>query len=507
MEENKSFPPTNQTLVQPTTQANIPIEAPPTSPASGGFEAQGTGETGGVPQTSSEEKEAFPISPPAPKKGFPKIILVLISLFLIVFLGIVIFRFASKGLKISKEKTIVWWGLWEDEAIVKSLIDEYQNKNTNIKISYVKQAPQDYRERLINSLAKGQGPDIFRIHNTWVPMFKNELSPVPASVMSAADFTKTYYSVIASDVTSGTGLAGIPLGYDALVLFVNEEIFSANNKSYPATWDDFRQLACELTRVENSVIIQSGAAMGRTENVDHWQEILGTMMIQNGVNLASPKGKRAEDSLIFFSMFSSGRACPGAGTGVWDGTLPASTQAFAAGKVAMYFAPSWRAFEIQKQNPELKFKTITPPQLIKENPEEPDISYATYWVEGVWQRSSFKDEAWKFLNYMAQKDALEKFFQGASKSRGFGEAYPRTDMQNLLIDHPILGSIIKLAPDAQSWYLASRTFDGPTGINSQINKYFEDAVNAVVSGKSAESALETVSQGISQVLSQYGLTR
>ena len=69
-----------------------------------------------------------------------------------------------------------------------------------------------------------------------------------------------------------------------------------------------------------------------------------------------------------------------------------------------------------------------------------------------------------------------------------------------------MGSIVTQAPDAQSWYLVSRTFDGATGINSQIGKYFEDAVNAVNTGTPAEKALETVASGVSQVLSQYGLT-
>ncbi|MCK4588729.1 hypothetical protein KAT60_02840, partial [Candidatus Woesebacteria bacterium] len=87
----------------------------------------------------------------------------------------------------------------------------------------------------------------------------------------------------------------------------------------------------------------------------------------------------------------------------------------------------------------------------------------------------------------------------------FGEPYPRTEMQELLVTDPIVGSIISQAPDAQSWFLQSRTFDGPTGINSQINKYYEDAINAVNSGVRADRALETVASGVSQILSQYGL--
>jgi len=111
------------------------------------------------------------------------------------------------------------------------------------------------------------------------------------------------------------------------------------------------------------------------------------------------------------------------------------------------------------------------------------------------------------LNYISAKEALSKIYANAAGIRRFGEPYPRIDMAGLLKEHPILGSIISLAPSARSWYLQSRTFDGPTGINSLIGKYFEDAVNAVNSGSPADKVLPTVAQGVSQVLRQYGLVK
>jgi len=439
-------------------------------------------------------------SPPPPKKGFPKaIIFVGLGIILLGIIGFVISSLVGR-MGGGGEVNLTWWGLWEDDSVVSPLIAEYQQANPNVKIQYVKQSHQDYRERLTNALAKSEGPDIFRFHNSWVPMLKNELDFVPASAMSAGDFAQTFYSVASSDLTSGTGLVGIPLGYDALTLYINDDIFSQGGKTPPTTWDELRQTAISLTvKDEQGVITQSGVALGRTENVDHWQEILGLMMLQNGVNLSNPTGKLAEDALTFYTVFS-------AVDGVWDATLPPSTTTFAGGKVAMYFGPSWRAFEIRQQNPNLKFKTVPVPQLPKSNPNEPDVTYATYWAEGVWARSPGKEEAWKFLKFISSQESLQKMYENASKTRLFGEPYPREDMANLLTPDPIVGSIVTQAPDAQSWYLAARTFDGVTGINSQLGKYFEDAVNAVNTGIPAAKALETVASGVSQVLSQYGLT-
>ena len=171
----------------------------------------------------------------------------------------------------------------------------------------------------------------------------------------------------------------------------------------------------------------------------------------------------------------------------------------------MYFGSTWRAFEITQQNPDLRFRTVPLPQLPKDSPNQPDISYATYWADGVWTRSPNKEAAWDFLKFVSSRTSLEKMYQNASKVRAFGEPYPLVDMAELLSNHPVVGSVINQAPGAQSWYLTSRTFDGPTGINSQIIKYYEDAINAINSGIKAEKALETVISGVSQVLSQYGL--
>ncbi len=437
--------------------------------------------------------------PPPPKKKLPIKLLVIVGAVLVV---VILALFALKffrGSGTTSEGELIWWGLWEDEPIIKDIITDYESKNPKIKIKYVRQSKEDYRERLVNALAKGNGPDIFRFHNSWTPMLRGELDKLPAGIYSAADFAKDFYPVATADLTVGSSIVGIPLEYDGLALYINEELFEKSGKSIPTTWNELRQTARELTVVDNKgVITQSGVALGRTENVDHWPEILGLMMMQNGVDPNKPTGKLAEDALEFYTIFSKV-------DGVWNTTLPSSTVAFASGKVAMYLGPSWRAFEIRDQNPNLRFKTVPVPQLPKTAANEPDVTYASYWVEGVSAKSVKKEVAWNFLKFLSEDGNLNQFYQSASKIRMFGEPYPKVGMATELTDHPIIGSIVNGAPYAQSWFLQSKTWDGPTGINSQINKYFEDAINLVNSGKQADEALEPVAQGVIQVLSAYGI--
>lgn len=453
-----------------------------------------------VPQPTQEITQPKP-SLAAKLLTKKNIIILLVSGLLLLLLVFIASFVRGRNLSGGASGEIVWWGLWEEESVVNPLIEEFKKENPKVKIVYKKQSPQDYRERLASSQAKGEGPDIFRIHNTWVPMFKSELDTLPSAIMTAADFAQTFYPVATSDLTTESGIVGIPLEYDSLVLFINEDIFTSNGKNPPSNWDEVRSVARDLTKIDESgVITQAGIAMGRTENVDHWQEILGLLMLQNGVNLNNPVGPLAEGALDFFTIFSKSDH-------VWDATLPPSTVDFANGNLAMYIAPSWRAFEIQQMNPSLKFKTVPVPQLAKEGQSTPDVNYATYWVEAVWSRSKNKEAAWKFLKFLSDKERLDGFYKNASQIRTFGEPYSRVDMSDLLVDHPVLGSVVKGAPTAQSWFLASRTFDGPTGINSQIGKYFEDAVNFVNDQGNSSDALATVAAGVLQVLSQYRLSR
>lgn len=390
--------------------------------------------------------------------------------------------------------TLTWWGLWEDENILKPLIEDYEKTHRGVQIEYKRQSSKEYRERLQAAVGSGKGPDIFRFHNTWLPMLKGDLSPMPASVFSPDDFKDTFYSVVTEDLKSGSSYYGVPLEVDGLALVYNPDILKAANVSPPTSWEEFQKAARILTvKDEKGKIRTAGAAMGTTANIDHWSDILGTMFLQDGLDLRNPQGGFAEDALIFYTSFAQGE------NKTWDETLPSSTLAFAQGKVAMVFEPSWEILTIRATNPKLNFKVIPVPQLPGVN-----IPWASYWVEGVSIKSTHQAEAWEFLKYLSQKENLVKFYTESAKTRLFGEPYSRRDLAPSLKENPYIEAYIRQAPNARSFFLASKTFDN--GINDKIIKYLEDAVNSVNQGVSPKNALTTATAGVRQVLSTYGVS-
>jgi multiple sugar transport system substrate-binding protein len=443
-------------------------------------------------QPPPTEPAAFHLEEESKLGKLKKLLPVLLALIIVAFGILAVFKFILPRFQKPPQITLTYWGLWEPESVMRNVLSDWEKDHPNIKINYSQQSPKEYRERLQSALARGEGPDIFRFHITWVPMLKNELDPVPAEVMDAATFERTFYPVAAASLRSGANYLGIPLMIDTLALFYNQDIFTAAGVSPPQTWDELRQLASQLTlRDENGRIQRAGVALGTTGNVWHWSDILALMMLQNGVDLTNPTGSLAEDALAFYTIFNKTDR-------VWDETLPGSTLAFATGKVAMYFGFSWDVFEIKNINPDLDFRVVPVPQL-----PGGDLGWASFWVEGVAKKSKYKSQAWEFMKFLSSRQTMEKLYQSQSQIRLFGEPYSRIEMASLINNNPMVAPFVNQASKAKTWYLSSRTFDN--GINDKMIKYFEDAVNGVNLGKSPTEVLSTTAQGVSQILSQYGL--
>ncbi len=398
--------------------------------------------------------------------------------------------------KPAQKTQITYWGLWEPSTVMDQLINQFETANPGIDVVYQQQSIKDYRERLQNALTNGNGPDVFRFHASWTPMFSAYLEPIPETTLTTSEYESLFYPVAKQWLKSGKSYVGIPLMHEGLGLFYNQSMFEAAGTTPPKTWEELGQTAALLTTInsKDGTIKRSGIALGTTSNVDNWSDIVGLMLLQNEANPAKPNDEAGQGALEYYVNFSRRDK-------IWDETLPASTIAFANEKVAMIIAPSWRAHEIRAMNPNLRFAIAPLPQL----PNVKPVSWASIWAEGVSSKSNkkIKEASWKFLSYLNQKENLRAWYASASKQRLFGEIFARTDMASQLSQDPYVGAFLSQASEAKSWYLNSRTFDN--GPNDKISKYYEDAINAMIGGDTATEVLNTVEQGITQVMGQYRL--
>ncbi len=397
-----------------------------------------------------------------------------------------------------QEITLDYWGLWEDPDIINPLLNDFiaayteGHPDVSLTINYEKRAIgtlEQYKDTLLTRLQRETAPDIFRIHNSWVKDFANELAPLPAGVMSEEEYSSAFYPVAAVSAKVGEALYALPLEYDGLVLFYNKTLLkNVDVESELSTWYGFRQQARRLTQWEGNdpkgKITQAGAAIGAANNISHSADILSLLLKQSGVDpLTDLKTQAAAVALTYYTSFVEEDH-------VWDETLPFSMNAFANGQVAMIFGPSWRALDIHRLNPQLEFAAVSVPQLPE---EEEEVHWATFWMEAVDGDSENAEIAWELLKFLSEQEQQQKFFSNASETRLFGEPYSHTALAQSLATHEILGPLFSGAQKAVS----SKTVDF-SGNENYVNA-FKQAISDILAGEKASKALLTTQATINDL--------
>ena len=440
-------------------------------------------------------EDAPPSGPPI-KKILSLVIgaAVVIGIIIVVIL-VVMPRLSSGG---SKNVTLHYWGIWEDSAPLETAAKEFTQKNPNIKVVIEKKDVKSlgkYASFLATRIKNGKGPDVFRYHESWLMQLLPFLMPLPTDVVAATEIDKKYYPTVSSDLKYNGAYYGVPIHFDSLALFINLDLYkNVGISTYPTTWDDLIKYARELTvKDEAGKITQSGIALGTYDNVAHASDIVSLLMIQNKANLTnlSSTKKNAAVALGFYTDFATGP------TGVWDDSFENSKLAFSKGQVAMMFGYSWDVFELKQMNPNLNYVIVPVPHLPSRN-----STVASYWVDGVSSKTKYPKESFEFLKFLVSRQTMEQLFAAESKIRLFGELYPRSDMARLVKDNKLAYPFVLQGSDAKSTIFAADTYDG--SMVDELNKYLGDAVRSILKGGSAESAVDTLSEGVSQKLSQYG---
>lgn len=450
----------------------------------------------GVGAPASSESPPLPPKPPLSSffSQWGKIISIVIGIGVI--LALVIFlilpRIGKKA--VQAPVTLTYWGLFEEKRVMDTIIADFQVQHPTISVNFVQKDVKEYRRSLVTQLENGNGPDIFRFHNSWVGMMKSYLSPMTTEVISADEIKKNYYPVIQQDLIRNGALYGLPLQIDTLALFINNDLFEAGGNNVPKTWDEFVRVSKELVvKDEDGKIRTAGAGIGTYDNIHHAPDIVALLMAQNGVNFSdfSSTKTNASQALEFYTAFTNNEGS------VWDSTLDPSLTAFAKGNLAMYFGYSWDIFALKALSPDLRFSIAPVPNLPGRQK-----ALASYWVEGISSRSKHQKEAQIFMQFLAKKETLQKLYTETAKTRSFGQLYPRSDMAQSLSGNSFLAPFLLQASYATSSYFASDTYDD--GINQEMNVYLGNAVRGSASEISSQTAIDTLDQGVNQLLTKYG---
>lgn len=367
--------------------------------------------------------------------------------------------------------TLNVWGMWENKEAFEAIASKYKELHPNVTINYDDRSvvkASSYHDTVFGRVAQEDVADIVLVHNSWVPAIKASLSAMPATLMDAATYSQTYYSVAGDSAVFDSKIYAVPAYYDGLVLVYNKQHFDAiNQKTPPTAWEEFRRLALLLTvKSEKDALIRGGAAIGTANNVDFFSDILGLMFAQAKISIPQDiDSKPAQDALSFYTIFSMQDH-------VWDSSFPEAAAAFAQERVSMIFVPSWALLDILKVRPDLQIGVAPVPQVDSQNP----VTWGSFWMYAVPSKSKNQATAWDFINFISQDDQQKLLFSTASKYRTYGAPYAKIDLQSALTSSAVgiyLKPLLDSAPYAKSGLLTARA-----GNDLYVNA-LKDAVMAV----------------------------
>jgi multiple sugar transport system substrate-binding protein len=403
-----------------------------------------------------------------------------------------------------QQVTLQFWGTFDERSFYDTAILEFERVNPNVKIVYKQYNFADYEKELIDSFAAGTGPDIWLMHNTWLPKHGDKIQPLPQQTLEGEknpiftfkDFQDQFMDVASTDLTKGGQIYALPLYVDTLGLYYNKDLFNtAGIASPPKTWDEFNEDVNRLTTFDGrGNIVKSGAAIGTADNINRSTDILTLLMLQSGVKMTDSDRTSAtfsqavegeevgERALQYYSDFAN-PSKPQIYT--WNDQQHYSIDAFTEGNTAMMFNYSHHIATIRSKSARFNFGIAPVPQ-ISGTPVA--VNFASYWAPTVSKQSKNAVTAWKFLVYLSSANGAVSYVNASSRPSA------RRDLVEQQKSDPDLGTFAEQALSARSWYQID---------NSAIETIFAEMINNVNFGRaSIKDALESAENQVSVLMAR-----
>ncbi len=146
-----------------------------------------------------------------------------------------------------------FWGNPDAIGVEKDIIDAFEAKNPDIKVTPIAVAYNDYHAKLLIMIAGGQAPDVMRVDSYFFQDFmKNKaLKDITGLIKSNKFDTSKLYSVGLQDVQADGKFYGLPWATAPLYMFLNKKMFADAGIPLPAnswTYDDLVALSKKLAK-------------------------------------------------------------------------------------------------------------------------------------------------------------------------------------------------------------------------------------------------------------------
>lgn len=378
-----------------------------------------------------------------------------------------------------KPVVLNWWRVADGPDTVSEIIARFQGQYSHVRINYQQFRPEEYEQALLEAWAEDRGPDIFSIPSTWIGKYQTKILPMPAKMsighqfltgtikkeykveiqekngLTGRDLRNFFVDTVVNDVYRENKVWALPLSLDTLALYYNRDLLNqAKIVEPPKTWEEFVadvKLLTVLDRQGN--LIQSGVALGTSNNIANSADILSVLMLQNGTKMASnssasfnlpsvddPSYFPGEEALRFYTDFID----PSKEIYSWNKNMPSAFNAFIQGKTAFYFGYASDLLKIRNLAPKLNFDIVKMPQISGSLKE---FNLANYWIETVAKKTKYPNEAWIFLMFATTEAGNVQTYLERAKRPTAHRALIKKQLEDF-----DLASFASQVLIAQSWY-------------------------------------------------------
>ncbi len=265
---------------------------------------------------------------------------------------------------------LTMWGTLPTDQ-VSTVLNQMATDEKTYSISYEEIPEEKFQDVLVGALADGGGPDMILTDYKTILSQKQRLSPFPYASFPVNDFKNSYVDG-ASIFLMGDGILAFPVTIEPLMMFVNRDALSKNGiPTAPLYWDDLLAITPKITQKDqNNKITSYGVGLGTLTSVVNGKEIIMSLVELLGQVPVSVSGTGGlsftgnspltqdsvvlplRESLKLFTQFSD----PNKEAYSWNAfTGVTDKDAFAAGKLAIYFGFSGESADIARKNERLNF--------------------------------------------------------------------------------------------------------------------------------------------------------
>jgi len=399
--------------------------------------------------------------------------IIIIGIVLLLIIGVVIVFVVGRRESVSGQLSgkINFWGVEDSSQVMRELIDKYKALRPGAEVNYLEINPETYEADLINALAGASGPDLFMIHNTWLPKHYDKIMPLISESFALKDLQSLFPTVIEQDFAPDGIIYALPLYLDTLALFYNKDFFDEKGIALtPKNWEDFQNMIPKLRELDRAGKITKAAAAigGSNKSVENATDILNLLMLQTGTKMVSDDFSRAtfstggQQALKFYTDFAN----PSGPYFTWNENLPYSSDYFGQEGAAMMFGYARQIPLIKQKNPFLRFGVI--PMLQPKEASKP-INYANYWGVAASVKSKNAPLAWDFALYLATNlDAQRKYAELTAKPPALRALINQT------LSDSVIGVFSRQSLTARSW---------PQIDGSAIKNIFSTMIENVLTGR------------------------